>query len=448
MEVVSGATDGNVLPFPQDLQIDQVREAIRGRTDFREVPGPDYSAFIYFLGMAKDIFPNPLTAPDPHTALLYRLRRECRGLIFSHDGKVLARRFHKFFNVGETEETEADNIDLSQPYVIMEKLDGSMVSPFYTGGLLRFATKQGITDTSLIVEEHVKRLKQAGQADYMAFSTEWTDKGFTTMYEWCSRRSRIVLDYPEDVLTLVAIRNMHTGQYITYREMAEIAKESNIPVVKARTPADLGIGESVTGFKDFQQAIREKNIGLEGFVMRFESGMMLKIKTRWYCDINKSLDLISRSRSKRGSETTVIKVILDEQYDDLKGWVAEDERSRLDRFASDLLKNLTDSAVKLFQYTYNEKVTLKTNRKEFAHKVQADTSLHPSEKASVFTIWKLMDINGDNVDMSLIRNSIIEFVKKNLGSARTYEQVRCLAGGMSYEDYFSDYVPAHKGEAD
>ncbi len=86
------------------------------------------------------------------------------------------------------------------------------------------------------------------------------------------------------------------GNYFPYARMKEEADKWKVPCVKARTKEDLGVGESSNDFKEFQYAVREKNIGLEGFVLRFDSGLMLKIKTRWYCDINKSLDLVSRSR--------------------------------------------------------------------------------------------------------------------------------------------------------
>jgi len=159
--------------FPVDIELKDIREAVQGRTDFREVTGPDYIIFIYFLGMAKDIFPDPATAPDQRTAYLWRLRRECRGIAFDPEtGKVKSRRFHKFFNgehpaficeqphwlfpiVNEIEETQADKIDLSKPYVVLEKLDGmhlttiahfinifpgSMISPFETQGKLRLVS--------------------------------------------------------------------------------------------------------------------------------------------------------------------------------------------------------------------------------------------------------------------------------------------------------------------
>lgn len=84
--------------FVHNINIEDVRAAIAGRDDFREVHYGDHSVFVYFLGMAKDIFPDPNTAPDERTKLLWKLRRECRGLVFDREGKVLARRFHKFFN--------------------------------------------------------------------------------------------------------------------------------------------------------------------------------------------------------------------------------------------------------------------------------------------------------------------------------------------------------------
>jgi tRNA splicing ligase len=64
--------------------------------------------------------------------------------VFSKEGKVIARRYHKFFNINEIDETKVENIDTSQPFVILEKLDGSMVSPYISEGKLRFATKKVI----------------------------------------------------------------------------------------------------------------------------------------------------------------------------------------------------------------------------------------------------------------------------------------------------------------
>ena len=51
--------------------------------------------------------------------------RECRGIIFYKESKkIAARRFHKFFNIGEFEETSEEKINLSMPHSIVTKYDG------------------------------------------------------------------------------------------------------------------------------------------------------------------------------------------------------------------------------------------------------------------------------------------------------------------------------------
>ena len=58
----------------------------------------------------------------------WEIRRECRGIAFcTKTGEVLSRPYQKFFNIGEKPETQIDKINLYEPHVILEKLDGSMV---------------------------------------------------------------------------------------------------------------------------------------------------------------------------------------------------------------------------------------------------------------------------------------------------------------------------------
>ena len=81
------------------------------------------------------MFKSELMVSDEQTKTDWKIRRECRGLIFhAETGKLLSRRFHKFFNVNELDETDAEVIDLSKPYVLLEKLDGSFIAPYFTNG--------------------------------------------------------------------------------------------------------------------------------------------------------------------------------------------------------------------------------------------------------------------------------------------------------------------------
>lgn len=100
------------MQFPVIEHIDQVREAIKDRPEFIEADRGTYTVFNYMVART-DSFDCPL-------------RRECRGLIFDDKGRVLSRRFHKFFNLGEKEETFPQNINWNQSHVLLEKLDGCL----------------------------------------------------------------------------------------------------------------------------------------------------------------------------------------------------------------------------------------------------------------------------------------------------------------------------------
>ena len=196
--------------FPIDIRIQDVREAIKEGKDIREFVFEEYivtnldspyfllhftflllkitviKVFSYTL-IKEDTFPDPKEAPDERTKLLWQLRRECRGLIFSKEGKVLARRFHKFFNLNEKKETKLENIPFSSStkYVLLTKLDGSMISPFLLNDSVVWASKKGPSPVATSVTEYVTDLeKQGSEMKYNLFVRDMFEKGNTIMFEW------------------------------------------------------------------------------------------------------------------------------------------------------------------------------------------------------------------------------------------------------------------------
>ena len=99
-------------------------------------------------------------------------------------------------------------------------------APFYSEGELRFCTKAGVTDTGEFAEQYVK----SAPYPYAEFSKEWIAKGYTPIFEFCSPHQQIVLEYQNDSMHLLALRNMETGEYISYEETKLIAEKANIPV--------------------------------------------------------------------------------------------------------------------------------------------------------------------------------------------------------------------------
>ena len=82
--------------FPHITHIDQVKKAIEGKEEFIIKVDEEHGIAIVNYNVAfEDTFPPVI---DEKTALL----RECRGITFDLEtGRVLSRKFHKFFNLDE-----------------------------------------------------------------------------------------------------------------------------------------------------------------------------------------------------------------------------------------------------------------------------------------------------------------------------------------------------------
>ena len=192
--------------FPTITHLDQVRPAIAGCDEFI-IAERDWGYVVNYMVAMSDTFPFVFTEEDA-------IRRECRGLLFYKDGSIMARRLHKFFNVNERDETQFHAVKWSQPHVILEKLDGSMITPvIMPDGGIRWGTKMGITEVSMQAEEFVARHPQYEQFARMVM----VNLGFTPIFEWTSRKQRIVIDYEEDNLVLIAVRDNVTGEYLPYK---------------------------------------------------------------------------------------------------------------------------------------------------------------------------------------------------------------------------------------
>jgi hypothetical protein len=92
--------------------INDMRSRVSHKEEIREAEiDPNLSCFCYMLS-AENTF-------DSDWA------RECRGIVFNtSSGQVVGRPLHKFFNVGEREDTRSERIDWSKVIRVMDKRDG------------------------------------------------------------------------------------------------------------------------------------------------------------------------------------------------------------------------------------------------------------------------------------------------------------------------------------
>lgn len=397
------------FPFPTINHIDEVIEAIKGRPEFVVAKRDGFQVINYFVNM-EDTFPpvNEVAGGSKKDREAKKRRnailRECRGLVFDYEGKVIARRFHKFFNVGERLETLPDKIDLTKPHHLMEKLDGSMITPIpitKNGELtIRWGTKMGTTDVASQAEKFVKE-----NPEYEAMARRCVTLNLTPIFEWLSRKQRIVVDHPEDKLVLLAIRNNVTGEYDKFENMRErtMALFPSIPVVKIYS----------TG-QDILSVMNDvnKEEGSEGFIIRFDDGHMVKIKTEWYVRIHKAKEILK-------FEKDILSLIVNEKLDDVIPLLTDDEINRIRKYESDVVEGI-NAYVWGLEIFMKEMKKLKWDRKEFAMKSEEvpipDNNL---ARPIIFSSWD---------DQSTIRENVLDYLKRHVSSASKVDHIRPIIG--------------------
>lgn len=418
--------DGSSL-FPVNITLEDARAAVAGRIDFRETAAHDYVSFIYFLGMAPDLFPDPNTAENDAEKRLRAIRRECRGIIFHKDGHVLSRRFQKFFNIGELPETSPDTITIKQPFVLLEKLDGSMIAPFFVEGKLRYCTKSGLTDSSAVVERFVA---EQVNIPYDKFCTEAIQHGFTPIFEYCSPSGRIVLEYKEESLHLLALRHVHTGRYIPFDHMTSLATSKGVPVVKKWPLTNFNLGEekdiSGESLKAVMKLIQAQE-GVEGFVMQQENGIMYKIKTLWYFQIHRSTQFV-----KYYGEKHVWEAILSGTIDDVKAWLPSTVRDAINAFASELTRRAEDCASRL-EKSVSDSFKSYPSRSDFNKNVIEPLS-DPFIKPMTWQIYEALS-KGQDASKTVIFEWILKRMLENTSSPKLLKKNVAYVGDLSYESY-------------
>jgi RNA ligase len=195
---------------------------------------------------------------------------QARGLITDLEGNIVSRPFRKFFNY---EEYEGDIP--TEAITVHEKLDGSLGIMYPTADPLRpyrlatrgsFSSDQALKGTDMLL-------------DYLSdHGTDWINPAYTYLFEIIYPQNRIVVDYGKsERLVLLAVINTETAEEINIEAIPYPDKAPRL----YNTP-------SLDKMKDLL-----KKDNSEGFVIRFESGLRLKMKFEEYVRLHRILTNVS-----------------------------------------------------------------------------------------------------------------------------------------------------------
>ena len=362
--------------FPIIRNIDDILSAIADKKEFI-VAKRDFGTVVNYVVAMADTF--DMTGPDDIDGAI---RREARGIIFDNQGKIISRPFHKFFNVGEREETQPSMIDLSKPHVVLDKVDGSMVRPLVVDGVLRLATKMGLTDVAMGAEQ----LLNVEQIEWLK---DQFNASITPLLEYVSPANKIVIPYTESKLILTAIRDNVTGQYLDM---------SSSPFEAVNSSSSIHDLDAFLKFKRTEE-------GREGDVIRFDNGEMLKVKNDWYLRIHKTKDLIRFDRY-------IAEIIINEQLDDIIPLLDFNDRA----------------TVRAYEKTFDESVKRVTARLDDLIKVAKD--VYGGNKKNIALNMVPHLVNKEDaafifgaMDGKDVRSMLIAKIKSDVNNTAKYDKL-------------------------
>jgi RNA ligase len=330
------------MSFPVINHLNDLLPHIKDKQEIRVMDQPNGTKVVCYMVSAPTTFDN-------------QFAKECRGITFDRTGKIICRPLHKFFNVNENQSVLLQDLDWSKVVRVMDKRDGSMITPvILSDGTIVCKSKK--TFTSDVAVNATTWLHDLGDEGYLNFAHTMLVNGWTPIFEWTSSKNRIVIDYKEtERLVLLHCRNIKTGEYMPLDVLADVANTFDVDIVKNR----LDDGES---FNDLIQ-LAETAEGLEGWVVQFTNGDMVKLKTSWYIKLHHVITFL-RVRDIAG-------MVLDEKLDDVKAVFVEQGISlqHVNEIEKEVAQILIDlrQRVELYVELYR-----RWTRKEFAIKMRED----------------------------------------------------------------------------
>lgn len=398
--------------FPTIHCIDDILPCVEGREDII-VGEREGFTFVDYVVTLPDTFQDPsepgISPEEQHHRLL---RMECRGIKFHASGAIAARPYHKFFNVGERAWTQCDVLPWSQQFDIFNKLDGSMIHPLWLNGVVHFCTRMGITDVAVPALDHAWEMDCVGDTNYHDFLEFCENEGWTPIFEWCSRKQRIVIDHPVDRLVLTGIRWKVSGEYL--ESFQAVAQTFGIPTVNEWAGSWKGVGRFLDDTKQLLDA--------EGYVIRWRDGYMAKTKGEWYCSIHRAMDAVHW-------EKDVVELILDKGVDDVLPNLLPADSERLESFQAAFWEGCLwtigkiKNKVEAIQLACPHKENGKERERWMATEIKKEFK-NPLESLA-FKVYRGHDP----------LQHIVHVLRLQIGSGPRLDRNRALFGGIRWEDF-------------
>lgn len=247
--------------------------------------------------------------------------RACRGLIADANRNIVARPFEKFFNIEQHDSLPAEHFD------VYEKLDGSLGVMYFLDGKPQIATR-GSFDSPQAAEANRILAEKYGDVQFYP--------SLTYLVEILYPENRIVVNYGDRRdLVLLAVIETATGKEWPLTHCAAAFDASSR--IRSTSAGGLPLVRCVPGRHgvdglDYLRAMNNPNE--EGFVIRFQSGLRVKIKFSDYKRLHKILTGVNERHIWEHLRGGSFDAMLDHVPDEFMSWARGVEADLRGKYAA------------------------------------------------------------------------------------------------------------------
>ena len=215
--------------------------------------------------------------------------RNFRGTVFDlKTKKLLAIPYFKFFSINQNNWSSYNMVKNWKIDKIYEKIDGSLVYFYIIDNKLVCRTKRSCNNSQTNIAYNIvnnnKKLK-----DWIYFVIQ--ELNCTPMFELISPRNKIIVNYTNEDLIFLSIRNMESYDII-YPEIkhitsGELSKEFFIsPEITTIYPIKNNYNNIYEILKENENYVDNSELA-EGYVVLFTNGELVKFKNKQYVELTK-----------------------------------------------------------------------------------------------------------------------------------------------------------------
>lgn len=307
---------------------------------------------------------------------------ELRGITYVQDdfGLHCYPALNKFFNLNQTEGWNFDDVKNKKIKSSYEKEDGSMVQFIKINGDFFAKTKMSFNNEQTSFANDIFRK----DVELQKLVHELDEQGLTGIFEFVSPFNKIVLTYPESKLVLLRVRDKKTGEYINIDKFNYNKPKNYTNEIK-----------SLDEYMKLQDELQD----IEGWVIEFDDGQLIKLKTKWYLKLHRLYT------DEINSEKVILKYILEDEFDDVISQIPENDERRkwAEEINSAVIKYIDKEVQRIYNYL---------NSEELKSKSRKDISIENKDDQYFSVImYSLRDVSYTN-----IKNNLIKFISKKTGN--------------------------------